>query len=298
MRVRTTAARLSGLVLGAALLGAMAGTPAVLPSVAAETPAPYCGAAVAKPTGGTWTCTFADYFSGGTLDSTKWVPVTTASNGFTSAGECFLNRPENIRVGLGALRLTARRELVALTCSSPRGNFSTRYTGGYVTSWSKFAQTYGRYEIRAKFPSTETTGLHSALWLYPSTLTYGAWPASGEIDIAEFFTRYPDRVIPNLHYKRLTVDANVTNNYCMVTNPDTYHTYVLEWTPASITISYDGQVCLKTTAWYPDGLSMPAPFDKPFFLNLTQALGSGTNAYSTTTQLPGSTYVDYVKVWK
>ncbi|HSV40766.1 MAG TPA: glycoside hydrolase family 16 protein [Nocardioidaceae bacterium] len=297
-RTRARAIRLTFFLALATVLSCVPGTglSSLLPGEAASA-APYCGATVTKTDGTPWVCTFADEFTGDSLDASKWVPITTAGNGFTSGSECFVNSANNVKVAQGALSLTVRKEARPLSCKTPGGSFRTSYTGGYVASWNRFAQTYGRYEIRARFPSTQTAGLQSALWLYPRTLTYGAWPASGEIDIAELFTRYPDRAIPYLHYQEHSADANVTNNYCMM-DTAAWHTYVLEWTASSITIKYDDQVCLTTTTWYPDGLDMPAPFDHPYFLNLTQGLGVGGNAFnSKTTQLPATTQVDYVRVW-
>ncbi|HET7691036.1 MAG TPA: glycoside hydrolase family 16 protein [Nocardioidaceae bacterium] len=292
--------RFAVMLTAAALLSTLpgAGVPALLPGEPAAA-APSCGAAVAKADGSSWICTFADEFSLSRLDTTKWLPITTASNGYTNGGECFRNHSSNISVGGGSLRLTVRKESQPFLCKSPHGSYTTQYTGGYVATYGKFAQAYGRFEIRAKFPAVTTTGVHSALWLYPKSLLYGAWPASGEIDIAEFFTKYPDRAIPHLHYKKASVDANVTNNFCMISNPADWHTYTLEWLPGSLTISYDGQVCLSTTSWYPDGLLMPAPFNQPFFINLTQALGRGLNPFDpATTPLPATMYVDYVRAWR
>jgi beta-glucanase (GH16 family) len=256
-----------------------------------------CGAAVPKPTGGTWTCTFAEEFSGTSLNASKWVALTTAASGFTNGGECFVNNPNNISVSGGVLNLTVRKEITPFTCSAPWGSYTTQYTGGYATTWSKFAQAYGRFEIRAKFPASKIAGLQSALWLWPSNSTkYGAWPASGEIDIAEFYTYYPDRVIPYVHYNDGGIDPSVTNNWCLMNRPEDFHTYLLEWTTTTLTIKYDGQTCVADT-WNPVGMTKPAPFDQPFFINLTQALGITQNAVTPSTPLPATTQVDYVHVW-
>ena len=195
--------------------------------------------------------------------------------------------------------MTARKESAPFVCNSPFGDFTTEYTGGMISTWGKFAQTYGRFEIRAKFPATSIPGLQSALWLWPQNTTkYGSWPASGEIDIAETYSLYPDRAIPYIHYLEAVPDPNVTNNFCMITDLGAFHTYVAEWTPQTITIEYDGQVCLIDD-WKPaPPLLKPAPFDQPFIVVLTQALGSGNNAFdSATTPLPATTEIDYVRVW-
>ena len=61
---------------------------------------------------------------------------------------------------------------------------------------------------------------------------------------AETYSKYPDRVIPFIHYNQLTDDLSVTNNYCMIADVSAFHSYVAEWTPAPITITYYGATCL------------------------------------------------------
>ena len=42
----------------------------------------------------------------------------------------------------------------------------------------------------------------------------------------------------------------------------------------------------------------PTPFNHPFFMILTQSLGMGANEFSpSSTPLPATTKVDWVKVW-
>jgi beta-glucanase (GH16 family) len=254
---------------------------------------------LAKSTGGYWTCTFDDEFNGTTLDTTKWSAITTASTGYHSGQECFVNSPNNVSVANGLLSLTVRREAAPFVCTDPFGNYTTQYTSGSVMTYGKFSQAYGRFEVRAAFPAATVTGLQSSLWLYPvSANKYGLWPTSGEIDIAEEYSSYPDRAIPYVHYTPASTDLNVTNNYCLITNVSALHDYVVEWTTSTIKISYDGTTCI-TDNWNPASpLAKPQPFDQPFFINLTQALGIGSNPFNAaTTPLPATTQVDYVRVW-
>jgi beta-glucanase (GH16 family) len=256
-----------------------------------------CGAPVPRAGGGTWTCTFADDFGGTSVDPAKWVKLTTQASGFTNGGECYVDGPDNIAVADGTLRLTARQEPAPISCPGLPTGSTTSYTGASVTSVGRFAQAYGRFEIRARFPAAQDAGLHSALWLWPVNDTrYGAEPASGEVDIAEFYTSSPDRVIPYVHYAN-PADTTVTNNECMVDHPDRFHVYTLEWTPLALEISIDGRQCVVNN-WQPVGMAKPAPFDQPFFLNLTQAIGTGANGVTPGTELPGTTQVDYVRVWR
>ncbi len=248
---------------------------------------------VTKSAGDHWQCTFSDDFDGTTLDSTKWVPQRTDWSGYTSGLDaCFVDTPNNISVSGGTLQLTARKEPAPFTCKDGYGDFNTQYTSGMVSTYGRFSQAYGRFEVRAKVSSARVSGLQTSFWLWPLDANkHGAWPGSGEIDIAELYSQYADRAIPYIHYT--SPDPNVTNNSCIIGNPDDFHTYVLEWTPSTLKVIYDGNTCLIDT------LAASHPFDQPFIISLTQALGIGTNQFDpATTPLPAATVVDYVRVWK
>jgi hypothetical protein len=265
-----------------------------------ELPAPdACGSRIAKGTGGYWECTFSDDFDGTSLDRSKWVPQRTDQSGYLNGpAACFVDSPENVSVSGGSLRLTARREPAPIGCGPA---FTTEYTSGMVTTaMGRFSQAYGRFEIRAKVPPARVRGLQTALWLWPTDAArYGAYPGSGEIDIAEMYSLHPDRAIPYIHYRADALDPNVTNTGCMISDLSAFHTYTLEWTATSMKISYDGRTCLFDH-WVPASpLTGSQPFDQPFFISLTQALGVGTNEFDpATTPLPATTTVDYVRVWK
>jgi beta-glucanase (GH16 family) len=249
-----------------------------------------------KPGGGLYFCSFDDEFNGTTLDGTKWWPLTTASTGYHVGAECFVSSTNNYSVSGGMLNLTVRKEAAPFTCQTPTGSYTTQYTSATVTTFGRFSQTYGRFEVRAKFPAATVAGLQSSLWLLSTSNKYGSWPTTGEIDLAEAYSQYPDRVIPYIHYVPAAPDPNVTNNYCLIT-PGEFHTYVAVWTTTTITISYDGRTCVSDN-WNPaPSLAKPAPFDQPFLISLTQALGVNANAVTPDTPLPATTQIDYVRVW-
>jgi beta-glucanase (GH16 family) len=285
-------------------------TPTPTPTPTTTTPAPpsgpNCVVNPVKANGTPWTCTFDDEFSGTTLDSTKWIPINSAASGNNGGGACFVSTPNNISQGNGVLTLTARQEAAPFLCPTPSGGFTTSYTTGEVATYTKFSQTYGRFDVRASFPAATVAGLQSALWLWPDNpLKYGAWPTSGEIDIAEEYSIYPDRAIPTIHYLydpysvSTITNTNVTTNYyCMITDVHAFHDYTVEWTPTTITVLYDGNTCLVDNYKAYTPLTGSAPFDSPFFVALTQSLGQSTNAVTASTPLPASTQIDYVRVWK
>jgi beta-glucanase (GH16 family) len=268
---------------------------------AASAAGPLCGSDVPRrPDGTRYVCRFADDFDGTALDRSKWIVQQTELTGHTFSRDCWVDRPGNIAVSGGTLKLTSRQESVPFRCVSPRKDFRTTYTSGSVSTQGKFAQTYGRFEFRAKFPDARVKGSQGALWLYPAEQTYGGWPSSGEIDVAEFYSRYPDRAIPYIHYHRdITHLSPLTNRRCMIVNPAEFHTYTLQWTPSAMAISYDGATCLVHKIRAAPPLLGSQPFDRPFAIYLSQVLGMNTNAFKPgKTPLPLTTEIDWVRVWQ
>jgi beta-glucanase (GH16 family) len=288
------------LALIAAVMLALA--PSAIDSVSAAS-GPDCGATVKKANGTAWACRFAEEFSGTKLDSSKWIAQRTAIGGNSgNEADCWVDSPNNISVASGTLRLTSRKETVPFMCNSPHGKYATYYTSGSVSTWGKFQQTFGRWQIRAKFPAAAETGGQGALWLYPKDQAYGDWPKSGEIDIAEFYTRVTDRVYPVIHYNAQgSAHRTLTNKRCMVANPTAFHTYTLEWTSGRIKIWADSLLCVDHTVSARRPLTGVQPFDKPFVTYLTQTLGVGQNRFRDfgrhQTPLPLRTEVDWVHVW-
>jgi len=253
----------------------------------ASTSAP-CGG---NPLGvaGRWKCSFDDEFGGTSLDTANWQPQLTANSGYVTGGpDCYVDNPQTISVSGGHLNLTALR-VTPFPCAA---GYESTYQVGMVTSSKLFSQTYGVFEVRAKVPATPVPGLQETLWLYPQNLTYGPWPASGEIDFAEFYSNAASHDVPYVHYANSSSNANATAYGCTV-NERAFNTYAVDWTPKTITVLANGQVCLIDRP-----IGGPAPFDDLFFISLTQALGVGANAVTPATPLPATTQIDWVRVWE
>lgn len=266
------------------------------PSTAPAAPLPTtpCGAGIAKADGSPWECTFVDHFDGVALDRTKWVPQVTPWTGYHSGLECFHDSPENVQVRNGELSLVVRDEGFEFWCGTESGGYRTRYTSGMVSTYGRFAQRYGRVEIRARVQGATAPGLHSALWLWPDDESTGG---SSELDIAELFSLYPDRAVPYLHYPGSDLDPLRTNTSCFIADVSRFHTYTVEWSADHVEIIYDGRTCLRNE--WNDATRPRQNFDQPFILILTQALGIGTNTFIPgLTPLPAATIVDHVKVWQ
>jgi beta-glucanase (GH16 family) len=266
------------------------------------------GDRIAKPGGGFWTCTFDDEFTGHKLDTSQWTVQQTSNSSYytgpTESRACYVNSPDNVSVSGGHLNLTARRESAPFTCSDPDGDYRTQFTSGMVSTKFGFHQTYGRFEFRARLPDTALNGVQETLWLWPVKQTYGEFPHSGEIDVAEFYSQFATLDIPYIHYVYDPSNTNkamntniVTANACSI-DYRKFNTYTAVWEPGTITLMFNGKTCL-VDHYVPSGIASPAPFDQPFFIVLTQALSVTTNAFNpTTTPLPATIQIDYVRAWK
>ncbi|WP_067434772.1 glycoside hydrolase family 16 protein [Nocardioides jensenii] len=277
--------------------------------VRAASAAPYCGPTVIKSSGEAWACTFVENFGTSRLDTDKWIVQRTATSNFTTgvtdgARACYLDHPSAVRVAGGALRLSVFKATSVFTCNA-KVPFQTRYAAGMVSTHWRFSQTYGRFEVRARIPSSREPGLQETLWLWPDDPTkYGAHPDSGEIDFAEFYSQYPDHVIPRIHYSydpatvNWLTSTNIVTSYNCRIDQTAWNTYAVEWEPGRLTILVNGDVCLVDN-YQADNTTVPfAPFNAPFMVVLTQALGHGSNALTSDAALPATTYVDYVRVWR
>ncbi|HUP99666.1 MAG TPA: glycoside hydrolase family 16 protein [Aeromicrobium sp.] len=260
-----------------------------------------CGAVLARPGGsGVWRCVLSDEFDGSRLDLTRWNVVTTAESGFSSgippAYACYVYDPRTVSVAGGFLHLSVVKVDDVVQCGGPAAQ-PTEYLGGAVSTKYRLAQTYGRYEIRARFATDEQTGLQSSLILTPDHPEYGE--RSGEMDIAEFFTKWPHRVFPYVRYDHEGDDPTATSEACRVADPGQFHRYTLEWTPQRIETAVDGHSCVSTTWDKGTELKHPAPFDRPFVLSMFEALGVSKAAFDVedAPRLPATMQVDYVHVW-
>lgn len=258
---------------------------------------PNCGGeVVAKATGGYWTCTFDDEFSGRTLDPTKW----TAWNGVNywyEPGVCYYSDPQHVTVSGGTLNLSVTRLTTPATCSTPWGTTSPTYGAAVVHTKGNFSQTGGRFEARIKFAGG--VGLHDDFWLYPVANEY---PGQAEIDVAEPYGALPNIMNGATHVTGPDgTDVGGVGRCTMYNWAGSFHTYAVEWTSSSITFSYDGKTCYTYSNWTPmTGFTAPAPFDQDFFMILQNMVDSGLGAPAplATTRFPATMRVDYVRVWK
>jgi beta-glucanase (GH16 family) len=252
-----------------------------------------CGPRLSKPGGGAWVCTFVDNFNGTSLNRAKWLPLIQGGSGVRAARTCFVDSPNNVAVAGGTLRLTVRKVARPVVCDRVRAS----YTSASITTYRMFSQQYGRFEARMKVNPTsgKVPGLQEAFWLWPDDRVSSStrWPASGEIDIAELYSQWPQYVIPFLHYKWNNNGGpklGLNTAHCAASR-GVFNTYTLTWTATSITIQVNGKTCLVNT-------SGDRAFKKPYILAFSSMLGVGGNALKPVTPIPATMQVDSVKVWR
>lgn len=275
--------------------------------VAAQSPsAPSCGGETPLKADGTpWVCTFDDEFDGSSLDRRFWVPQVTRSSGFTTGTRrqyaCAEDLPDTISVGGGHLELSLVELPAVRRCGHGK---RSKFAFGQVMHFQTFAQTYGKYEVRARIPDVRVPGVQQSFWLWPKKNSYGGWPASGEIDFAELYSNTPGVLRPYIHYlpgeTARGTNQNVTHARCPIV-PGAFNTFGVEWKPGQITVLLNGEVCFVNdySSVARAGQGKYSPFDKPFYLSLNQAMGDLGNVYDPAV-VPDrvTTQIDYVRIWK
>lgn len=231
----------------------------------------------------------ADEFSeDGAPDNTMWsFDIGTGENGWgNNELQYYTDRPENVQVEDGMLRITAIRESFM---GSP-------YTSARILTKGKFDQAYGRFEARIKLPWGR--GLWPAFWLLGSNIDEVSWPQCGEIDIMEYRGQEPTAVHGSVHGPGYSAGEAVTKKF--VLNNDRFdtgfHVFGIEWGPGYINFYVDDVLYNQIT---PEDVTGEWVYDQPFYIILNVAVGgSFVGAPDANTQFPQTMLVDYVRVYE
>lgn len=240
---------------------------------------------------------WSDEFDGNALDTTKWEYLTGDGSQFGIPGwgnnEKQWYTTTNAEVANGQLTIIAKEE----------ASNGYAYTSSRIRTLGQGDWTYGRFEMRAKLPANQGAsgqGTWPAFWMLPSDLSYGVWPASGEIDIMEWLGHQPSTIHGTLHYgnagQASTYNSSVTNLPSGTTND--FHTYAVEWDPNEIRWYLDGNLYKSVNFWFSSAGAYPAPFDVSFHLILNMAIGGYFPGDPNNDSLfPQEFVVDYVRVY-
>ncbi|KQU55790.1 glycoside hydrolase [Sphingomonas sp. Leaf339] len=238
--------------------------------------------------------TFADEFTGGTVDTRVWRFDTSrnAAGWYNNERQYYANgRRRNARIERGALVIEAWREAVRKPRFADAGGQD--YTSAKLVS--RQALGYGFYEIRAKLPCGR--GSWPAIWMLP---TGGTWPDQGEIDIMEMVGWNPEVVHATVHsgafnHVKGTQRGAETRVGASCT---AFHHYQLDWGPTTIRIGIDGRAFMAVANDQPSGAAA-WPFTRPYQLILNLAVGGdwGGKQGIDDAAFPQRMTVDYVRYW-
>ena len=247
------------------------------------------------PTASDWTLVWSDEFNGPKIDSAKWGYDVDCWGGGNDEHQCYTKSARNAAIEDGKLVITARNEQVVgpalpdhlrRSASNPDAQAVRDMSSARLNTRGKAAWRYGRFEIRAKLPQGQ--GTWPAIWMLPEKDRYGAWAASGEIDILEAVNLgvacqkciggREDTILGTLHFggkwlKNLFKGEEVPFPEVL---DGGFHTYTIEWYPERIIWQVDGRTFAERqmSEWSTTGSKNPgAPFDQPFHLILNLAIG-------------------------
>ncbi len=296
--------------IGAAL-GASGGGPGTTTSTAAgANPASECSGTtppVAAPAGG-WQCTFDDEFNGTSLDTSKWQPQLSSTSGYSTGAApdlvCYVDNPQTISESGGTLNLS----VVQTPTPQPCGQTQTQYEGGMVSSYEIFSQRYGFFEARAKLPASDAwTACRKRCGSIPRTKPFSdRSPTAGRSTTASSTRSSPPPTSPSCTTRARRTIRTPRTTTAPSRAPQTagqFNTYALLWTPTTITAYFNGMPCITDTyAPYVQGPdAAPGPFNQPFFMAFTAALGVGTDSpegQDMSQELPATTSLDWMRVWQ
>ena len=234
-----------------------------------------------------WRLVWNDEFAGTSLDASKWDAVDWKSP-YNNERQAY--HPSQVTVSGGNLELTS--------IDLPYGDKA--YRSGKVES--KWAQQFGRWEIRAKLPGTK--GTWPAIWLLPDGKKY-PWPSQGEIDIMEHRGDIPTITTSAFHWgpnsrgrRFLTDEQGISLSGRQVNFTDDFHTYAVEWDAEKIHFFVDGVHHFTVSDAETDGFigGQSAPME----VQLNVAVGGDyvKDAQPDTTSIwPQQMLVDYVRVY-
>ncbi len=292
---------------------------ALLALILAAAPAP-----VAPGPG--WQLMWSDEFEGTAIDPQKWTMARDCWGGGNDERQCYTDRAANAAIRDGQLLITARRERFtgpALPMDQRRAGppqQATRpFTSARLTTRGNASWRYGRIEVRARLPQGQ--GLWPAIWMLPDENRFGAWAASGEIDIMEAVnlgepcqTGRPgcpagreQGVLGTLHFGGVPPANRKRGTTTTLPAPvDGFHVYAIDWSPEAISWSIDGRIyeTQHPGDWSTSGSSNPAaPFDQAFHLVLNLAVGGHlpeehNRGGVAATGFPKVMAVDWVRVWQ
>lgn len=226
-----------------------------------------------------WTLTFDDEFQGNSLDLTKWNPNDPWGRERNKEWEAYVTNAFVVKDGM--LRIMAEKYPQGVMYAGKMRH----YTSGMMTTYQKFSQLYGRFEICCRVPKGK--GMWPAFWMLPEPLS---WPP--EIDVLEILGHEPNKIYMTQHW-RDPEDHKHKHDGAPWVGPDfsaDFHTYAVEWSPERIIWFVDGVERFRSEKYHPA---------KKMYMLVNLAVGGDWPGYpNETTQFPAAFEVKYVRAYQ
>ena len=168
------------------------------------------------------------------------------------------------------------------------------YTSACIITRNKQQWQYGRFEMRAKIDVSN--GMWPAWWTLGATKP---WPASGEIDIMEY---YRGKLLANI----ACADSDRKAKWFSIRTPvdsvwaSQFHTWRMDWDEKEIALYIDDLLMNETpldSLVNKDGSNFN-PFKQPHYMLLDFAIGGQNGGDPSRTDFPKTFEVDYVRVYQ
>lgn len=229
-----------------------------------------------------------EFDTAGAPNSDIWgYNLGTGSNGWgNNELEYYTDRPQNVKVEDGMLKITAIKE-------SYNGS---SYTSARILTKGKFEQKYGRIEARIKLPWGK--GLWPAFWMIGANSDTVSWPQCGEVDIMEYLGNNPTSVFGTVHGPGYSGSSAITKTYTLNNSRfDTdFHVFGIEWGEDYINYYVDDVLYNQVT---PKKVTGEWVFNQPFYIILNVAVGGNLpGSPNSETTFPQTMLVDYVRVYQ
>lgn len=241
-----------------------------------------------------------DEFDVAGIDTTKW---NARNDVALSYDQAVVYSANNVIPGDGFLHSKINR-ITPVTRSGRTRYFST----GYLDTIGKFAQRYGRWEMRAKLPLTpgQSKGFWPAFWLRDSTGT-------GECDVMEAIgtphtkeSVHPEGITSMTMHQDTGHAAGTVKIEKKPTQSEVYladgkfHTFAVEWTREGFRFLVDG-----VERWFPKTAQYPwfeSSFPGGVNIRLNCQVGDSWMGFYDpatpgTSVTPAEMTVEYVRVW-
>lgn len=187
---------------------------------------------------------------------------------------------------LGVTPFTTQNGILSITASATPAALLSKvnnypYLSGMLTTDGTFSQTYGVFEMRAELPAGK--GFWPAFWMMSSA---HVWPP--EIDVMEMLGNQTTTDYTSVHTGPSNTDFTQGNT---VPNTTTgFHTYAVDWEPATITFYFDGQAVFSTAT--------PSDMHGPMYMLANFAVGGYWPGYpDSTTPLPAAMQIQWIKAY-